>query len=1085
MMVTLTINDKQVQAEQGTTVLEAARKTGIAIPTLCFYEAVKPYGGCRLCLVEVTQGNRTQLAASCTYPVSEGLKVVTDSPEVLSARRLVIDLLLSRCPDVPQLRQMALEMGVEKPSFSGGKDDCILCGKCVAVCHELQGAGAIGMVGRGVKRKVMTPFGETSQTCRTCGACAFVCPTGHIKNIGEISGKTPRPKLSEFNAGLNTRGNIYRMYPQAMPSTPSIDRENCIKFLTGDCGACAQFCPAKAIDYEQKDEKVSLKVGSVIMAPGFQPFDPSAYGTYGYKRFPNVVTSVEFERILSASGPYQGHLVRPSDHKEPQKIAWLQCVGSRDVNRCDHSYCSAVCCMYAIKEAVIAKEHSDKPVDTAIFYMDMRTYGKDFEKYYNRAKEERGVRFQRSRIHTVDQMENGNLLLHYATESGEFREEEFDMLVLSVGLAPLESAAELAGQLDIKLDEHRYAKTDSFAPVSTSRDGIYVCGVFQGPKDIPQSVMEASASAAASTEHLAEARGSLVRTKELPPELDVSGEKPRIGVFVCNCGINIGGVADVPAVREYAKTLPYVVHVEDNLFTCSQDTQARMKQVILENKINRVVVASCSPRTHEPLFQETIREVGLNKYLFEMANIRDQNTWVHMNNPAKATEKAKDLVRMAVAKAALVEPLQQVALNVNKSVLVVGGGLAGLRTALGVAQQGYHTYLVEKTANLGGVALRLRATWRGEPVGTYLQELISKVTANPLIEVFTETQVTATAGVIGNFTTTLSPANGKGRARTLEHGATILATGGAPYTPTEYLYGKHAGVLTHLELDEALTKGDGRVKDAKSAVFIQCVGSRIPERPYCSKVCCTHSLESAITLKKRNPEMQVIILFRDIRSYGFREDLYREARKNGVIFVRYELEQLPELTAGQDGKLSLKVNDHVLGRPLQITPDLVVLATAIVPNDNRKLFELFKVPTNAEGFLIEAHAKLRPVDFASEGIFMAGLAHYPKPVDETITQAMAAVSRTLTVVSKEQLHVGGVAAAVNPDRCAACLTCVRTCPYGAPRVGEEGVAVIDPSACRGCGACAAECPGKAIALKHFTDEQLLAKEGALFRASSS
>ena len=433
----MTINEKVVQVSEGTTVLEAARKIGIAIPTLCYYEAVKPYGGCRLCLVEVTQGQRTQLTTSCTYPVSEGLKVVTESQDIIEARRLVIDLLLSRCPEVPELQELARQLGVAKPSFAEGQEDCILCGKCVAVCHELQGASAIGMVGRGAKRKVMTPFGEFSETCRTCGACAFVCPTGHIKDIGQISGRTPRPKLSEFNAGLNTRGNIYRMYPQAMPSTPAIDRENCVKFLTGGCGACASFCPADAIDYTQQDEKVSVQVGSVILAPGFRPFDPSVYVTYGYKRFPNVVTSVEFERILSASGPFQGHLIRPSDHKAPSKIAWLQCVGSRDINRCDHSYCSAVCCMYAIKEAVIAKEHSKEPLDTAIFYMDMRTYGKDFEKYYNRAEEEKGVRFIRSRIHSIEPADKDNLEIRFATESGEVKEEDFDMVVLSVGLAPI------------------------------------------------------------------------------------------------------------------------------------------------------------------------------------------------------------------------------------------------------------------------------------------------------------------------------------------------------------------------------------------------------------------------------------------------------------------------------------------------------------------------------------------------------------------------------------------------------------------------------------------------------------------------
>ena len=829
----------------------------------------------------------------------------------------------------------------------------------------------------------------------------------------------------------------------------------------------------------------TIEVGGIILAPGFTPFDPTEFDTYSYSKHPNVVTSMEFERILSASGPYEGHLVRPSDHEEPERIAWLQCVGSRDINRCDHSYCSSVCCMYAIKEAVIAKEHSDKDLDAAIFYMDMRTYGKDFEKYYDRAREERGVRFVRSRIHSIDPVDGDNLRITYATESGEIKVELFDMVVLSVGMAPVRGIGDLAERLGIELEEHQYALSSSFAPVSTSREGIYVCGVFQEPKDIPQSVMEASASAAAATHILSEARGTMTRVKELPPELDISGQDIRIGVFVCNCGINIGGIADVPAVRDYAGGLPHVVHVEDNLFTCSQDTQDKMKEVIKEKDINRVVVASCSPRTHEPLFQETIRDAGLNKYLFEMANIRDQNTWVHMNDPEKATEKAKDLVRMAVAKAALVEPLQQVPLDVKREVLVVGGGVAGMEAALGAAEQGYQTYLVEKTDQLGGVAWKLLTTWKGEEIQPYLEELIQKVQNHPLIEVLMETEISATGGVLGNFTTTASPTNGKGSATIIEHGATILATGGKEFQPDEYLYGENPGVMTHLDFDVAFGAEDPRIKEADTALFIQCVGSRIPERPYCSKVCCTHSLESAVALKKMKPDMDVYIIYRDLRSYGFREDLYREARENGVIFIRYDLDHKPRISSGDGESISVEVMDHVLGRPIAFSPDIVVLASAILPNENKKLFELFKVPVNDEGFLIEAHMKLRPVDFASEGLFMAGLAHYPKPIDETITQAKAAVSRAMTIVSQDVIMVGGVVASVNPDRCAACLTCVRTCPYGAASIGEEGYAMIDPAECRGCGVCVAECPGKAISLQHFTDEQLLAKTDALFQESKA
>ena len=866
------------------------------------------------------------------------------------------------------------------------------------------------------------------------------------------------------------------------------ESERCLECaICSECYQCVKVCLAEAVDHEMCAKERTVEVGAVILAPGFAPFDPSKYESYNYANHPNVVTSLEFERMLSASGPYEGHLVRPSDHREPDKIAWLQCVGSRDINACDHSYCSSVCCMYANKQTVIAKEHSDKPLDTAVFFMDMRTFGKDFDKYNTRAQENSDVRFIRSRIHSVYPADDDKLRIVYATESGKNAEELFDIAVLSIGLSPNEGAVELAEKMGIELNAHGYAQTSNLAPVSTNKEGIFVCGTFQEPKDIPSSVVEASASASAATRKLSDARWSLTHTKELPPELDVSQEEPKVGVFVCNCGINIGGIADVPAIRDYARTLPHVVHVEDNLFTCSQDTQKHMKEIMQEKGINRVVVASCSPRTHEPLFQETIREAGLNKYLFEMANIRDQNTWVHMNNPEQATAKAKDLVRMSVAKAAYIEPLHQVALGIRKAALVIGGGVSGMEAALGVADQGCQVYLVEKSGELGGIANILRSTWQGEAVRPYLTELVGKVQAHPNIQTFLETLAKKTTGTIGNFITTLSSvslsngsSDGDEAEKIVTHGATIIATGGKEHRPEQYLYGTHPNVMTHLDMDTALTNGDTRLASAKSAAFIQCVGSRTPDRPYCSKICCTHSLKGALALKELNPKMKVYIIYRDIRSYGFREELYREAREKGVIFIRYDLESPPEVTQDDEGKLSVMLTDHVLRMPVRVRPDLLVLASGIVPNENKELFELFKVPVNNEGFLVEAHAKLRPVDFASEGIFLAGLAHYPKPLEESIAQAKAAASRAMTILSKDSIMVGGIVATVDTGRCAVCLTCVRACPYGIPRIAEHSHAEIEPAECHGCGICVSECPGKAITLQHFTDDQLVAKTDALF-----
>ena len=852
--------------------------------------------------------------------------------------------------------------------------------------------------------------------------------------------------------------------------------------ICSECLQCVDACLAKAVNHEMLEEMITVDVGSIVLAPGCDLSDPALRVEYGYSEYPNVVTSLEFERILSASGPYQGHILRPSDKTEPKRIAWIQCVGSRGINQGDHSYCSGVCCMYANKQAVIAKEHSEHDLDTTIFFMDMRTHGKEFDKYNTRAKEE-NVRFVRSRIHSVFGLPDDRLRIVYATEGGSTAEEIFDIVVLSVGLAPDDDVKTLAEMMGIELNTHGFAATQNLLPVNTSRDGVYVCGTFQEPKDIPVSVMEASAAAAAAAIKLKDQRWSLTRTKAVPPEKQIDGQAPRVGVFVCNCGINIGGVADVPAVRDYAATLPHVVHVEDNLFTCSQDSQDHLVRMITEKDINRVVVASCSPRTHESLFQETIENAGLNKYLFEMANIRDQNTWVHMDNPDKATAKAKDLVRMAVAKAVLSKPLHQVSRDVNNSVLVVGGGVSGMEAALGLAEQGFTTHLVEKTGELGGVARLLNATWQGEDIPAYLDSLIDKVTGHEKISLYLNSRITDTTGSLGNFITTITLSGEAGNSFPVEHGATIIATGGHEDKPSEYLYGEHPDVLTHLELDQAMAGNDPRIASLKSVAFIQCVGSRDENHPYCSKVCCTHSLKSALAVKKKRPQARVFIIYRDIRSYGFREDLYQEARAKGVIFIRYEPENKPVVTLGYEKKPVITVEDHVLRMPFRISPDLLVLATGIVPGNNKTLFELFKVPVNNDGFLVEAHAKLRPVDFASDGLFVAGLAHYPKPLEESIAQARAAVARAVTIVSRDSIMVGGVVAEVEANKCAVCLTCVRTCPYGIPFIHADGYAVVEPFECHGCGACAAECPGKAITLKHFTDEQIMAKTDALFRVA--
>jgi heterodisulfide reductase subunit A len=900
--------------------------------------------------------------------------------------------------------------------------------------------------------------------CIACGVCAEKCP----KKVDD-----------EFNEGLGKRKAAYVKYPQAVPLKYAIDEENCIYFDKGKCKACEKFCPAGAVDFKQTSQLHKIEVGSVILSPGFKPFNPKVYD-YGYGKLKNVVTSMEFERILSASGPFEGHLVRPSDKQAPKKVAWLQCVGSRDTQHGAHPYCSGVCCMYAIKEAVIAKEHAHGNLDTAIFFMDMRTYGKEFERYYNRAKDETGVRFIRSRVHSIDAAAPGSedLEISYVDESGEMKSEVFDLVVLSIGLEVAGDIKETAQRLGIDVDADGFVSASCFSPVATSRAGVFACGAATGPKDIPYSVMEASAASAATAATLAPARDTLTQKKTYPDEVPVSDEEPRIGVFVCHCGINIASVVDVPAVREYAGTLPNVVYVANNLFTCSADTQMMIREAIKENRLNRVVVAACTPRTHEPLFQETIREAGLNRYLFELANIRDQDSWVHQAEPEKATAKAKDLVRMAVAKVALLEPIERLQVDLNHDALVIGGGVAGMNAAINLADQGFKTTIVEKKDYLGGHALKVKESWKGEDIASYVKDMVDRVQKHDKIEVLLNSSVTNASGFVGNFFTTVKT---NGSEQEVPHGVVVLATGAHSLNPEEYLFDQSDRVTKWHDMEAMFEKEPHKLQQAEAVAFIQCVGSREPQRPYCSKICCTASLQQAIACKTRNPNLDAFILYRDLRAYGQREELYRKARELGVIFIRYSLEAKPVVTKTTvDGKekIRITVTDHILGRPVNLDVDYLNLATALISKEQEQLAKFFKVPLNEDGFFLEAHMKLRPVDFATDGVFVAGLAHYPKPIEESIAQAQAAASRAATVLTQAKVEVEPIVSVVNQDGCIGCGLCEASCPFAAIRlvkVHGKGYRAENISAsCKGCGICAAACPQQAIDMKHFRDKQILA-----------
>jgi len=842
--------------------------------------------------------------------------------------------------------------------------------------------------------------------------------------------------------------------------------------VCSECRECEAACGADAIDHSQAEEQLELRVGAVVVAPGFEPYDPDDRLEWGSAILEDVVTSVQFERILSSTGPTGGHVLRPSDGAAPERIAFVQCVGSRDE---EHDYCSSVCCMYATKEAIIAKEHADEDLHCSVFYMDMRAFGKGFDAYYERAVE-LGVEYVRCRPSAIERADtNGSYRISYVEEDGTFTSADFDLVVLSTGLEAPGCAEALAERLGIRLTPDRFAETVSLAPVATSRDGVFVCGPFAEPKDIPETVVEASAAAASAMGLLADARGSLLAEREYPEERDVSGEDPRVGVFVCHCGRNIGGVVDVPSVAEYAQGLPNVAYAEENLYTCSSDTQARIREKIEEQGLNRVVVASCTPRTHEPLFRSTLREAGLNPYLFEMANIRDQCSWVHMHEAEAATEKARDLVRMAVARASLLEPLERRFISVHPDALVLGGGVSGMTAALNLAEQGIRVHLVEEEGELGGNFRYVRSLPDVPSPQAWLAGLIERTANHPNVTVYLGSSLSAVDGSVGGFRSTVETV---GKKTTVEHGAAILAVGARQHEPTEYLYGADERVITQREFEAKIESGEDV---GRRIVMIQCVGGRNDERPYCSRVCCTQAMKNALRFIERAPSAQVTVLYRDLRTYGLHEALYTKARAAGVRFIRYEPESKPAVEA-TDAGLAVQAHDRLLDRTVRIEADTVVLAPAIVPSeDAERIAQLFKVPLTSDGFFLEAHMKLRPIDFATDGVFLCGMAHAPKNARESIAQAMGTAARAAALLSKETLELEATISEVVDANCDGCAYCIDPCPYDALALIEyvrEGqikkTVQSNPALCKGCGVCMATCPKEGIFVRNFKPEHLSA-----------
>ena len=900
------------------------------------------------------------------------------------------------------------------------------------------------------------------EKCTSCGSCEAVCPVS-LPNA--------------FEYGLSKRKAIYRPFPQAIPNSYVIDKIGDGKRRCVECGRCDKECKSGAIDHSQQPKTLSLHVGAVILAAGSQPFDPVVKPEFGYRRYKNVLTSVEFERVLSASGPTQGKILRPSDQHHPKKIAWVHCVGSRDAS-VNHEFCSAMCCMYTAKEAVIAKEHASD-IEPTVFFIDVRSYGKDFDKYINRARQEHGLRYVRSRISDIiEDPTNQDLTITYEDDCSELQKERFELVVLSVGLCGVkEHQNELLVKLGIDANEYGFVKTNPDTPVVV-KPGVFAVGSLLEPQAIPESVMQASAAAANAAALLRDAKGTLVKERVYPAERDVSKEEPRVGVFICHCGINIGGYLDVPRLVKYVSGLPNVGFVDANLYTCSEDTQKKIVDAIKTHRLNRVVVAACTPRTHEPLFQKSLRDAQLNPYLLEMTNIREQCSWVHMDQPERATEKAEQLLRMNVAKARLLQSISEAKIPVTQRALILGGGVAGMTAALSLADQGYETVLVEKEARLGGFLHSIYHTVDGLDIPKVTKTLTEAVSKHPLVKVYTSAQLASLKGYVGNYESVIQVGTEK---VSFQHGVVVVTVGASEYKPRSYHYGKDSRVLTQTELERKLAMSSpADVPTGQSYVMIQCVENRDETRPYCSRICCMHAVKNALRIKELNPKAEVYILYRDLMTYGFKERYYKEAREKGVVFLQYTTEKKPEVE-NKNG-LAVKVWEPMLRQTIKIPADFLVLSTGLVPNtDNKDIGKLLKVPVNDDGFFLEAHVKLRPVDFSTRGVFLAGSCHTPKFISESIYQAQAAAARAATILAQPTLLAEPNTAVVTKELCSGCKICIPTCPYKAIESIEETVdgkttitAKVNEGLCQGCGTCVSACPSGAMQQRGFKDSQILA-----------
>jgi heterodisulfide reductase subunit A-like polyferredoxin len=866
--------------------------------------------------------------------------------------------------------------------------------------------------------------------------------------------------------------------------------------ICSECLECVAVCKPEAIRHFDTEKTEEIPVGAVIVATGFDEFDPRVMRNYGYGVYENIMTSLEFERMLSASGPTQGHVVRPSDHKPPKRVVYIQCVGARGEG--GQHFCSRFCCMNAVKGAMLTKIHDPDVESMTILYTDLRAFGKGFEQFVGRSREVDEIHYVRGRpAKIVGDGDGDGTLTVYAedTLAGTQIQLEADLVVLSVAARPNETTRDLAEVLGIELDQYGFIRKrnpDSFY-LETTRDGIYLCGSAGGPQVIPDCVAQASGAAALAATHVATCR---VPDEVLEVEaVDTSGE-PRVGVFVCHCGANIAGLLDIQNLVESARGLGDVVYAADELFACSDTSQRAVQDAIGEHKLNRLVVAACTPRTHEPVFRKACEAVGLNAYLFEMVNIRDQCSWVHVAEPEAALARARDQIAMAVSRARRLEPLRMIDVPVEPAALVVGGGVAGLQAALEIARQRFKTILVEKTDRLGG-RLNKPSLTKLYPSGRDAEKLIGEKIAQleeAGVEVMLNAEVTRADGFVGNFDVEVSDPSGKrkGTATKIRAGAVVLAVGADLYNPAgEYGYGKYANVITSLELEENFAANAGRAvfdwKHPENVAFIQCVGSRSEDaNPGCSRYCCPTTIKQASILREHGAN--VTVFYKDIRTISDgAEEMYRAARGSGVLFVKIAEDDMAEVI-GDEAAAAVEGYDVLLKSRVRAPADLVVLATGMVPRepDTTILQSIFKIPRGEDKFLMERHPELGPVETTTDGVFIVGCLQAPKDIADSLSQASAAAAKVARLLARETVKLEPVIAEVNEELCRGCGQCAEICQFHAPELVQldSGVFVarVNEALCKGCGTCAVWCPTGAIMARHFTDLQVHAMlETALHR----